>query len=195
VDVDYGPCDYDLRSNFTTNALFDLPFKGNRFKDGWQITAIGSVHSGTPFSVYDGIDQANVGAAGAAENAERPDLRPGANANPTGRREINGHPYWFDNSSSTSSPFVLQPSGIFGNLGRNTLVAPNYRDLDIGVSKNTTLSERTKLQLRADAFNATNHTNLGFPNANLFADPGAAGQISSTQGFQREIQLSAKFTF
>jgi hypothetical protein len=195
VNVDYGPCDYDLRSNFTTNALFDLPFKGNRFKDGWQITAIGSVHSGTPFSVYDGIDQANVGAAGAAENAERPDLRPGANANPTGRREINGHPYWFDNSSSTSSPFVLQPSGIFGNLGRNTLVAPNYRDLDIGVSKNTTLSERTKLQLRADAFNATNHTNLGFPNANLFADPGAAGQISSTQGFQREIQLSAKFTF
>ena len=196
-NVDYGPCDFDLRNNWTSNVVFQLPFTGNRFKEGWQVTAIASVHSGTPYSVYDGIDRANVGEAGAAANAERPDLF-GSNNNPSIRR-TSGGVFGFDPSA-----FTLQPAGIFGNLGRNTLTAPGIRTVDIGVSKNTRLSERSNLNLRLDIFNAANHTNFGFPSAALYTgvDPSGAsvpnptaGLITSTATTSRQLQLSAKFTF
>jgi len=156
------------------------------------------VHSGTPYSVYDAIDQANVGQAGAAANAERPDLV-GTNSDPNSIRRTAGGVFGFDPSA-----FALQPSGIFGNLGRNTLTAPGIRTVDIGVSKNTRLTERSALNLRLDVFNVANHTNFSFPNAALYTGVDAngngipnptAGLITSTATTSRQLQLSAKFTF
>jgi hypothetical protein len=197
-NVDYGPCDFDLRNNWTSNVVFQLPFTGNRLKEGWQLTAIASVHSGTPYSVYDAIDRANVGEAGAAANAERPDLV-GSNSNPNGIRRTSSGVFGFDPSS-----FALQPAGIFGNLGRNTLTAPGVRTVDLGVSKITRISERSNLNLRLDIFNVANHTNFAFPNAALYTGVDAsgngvpnptAGLITSTSTTSRQLQLSAKFTF
>ncbi len=196
---DYGPCDYDLRNNWTNNLVLAFPFHGNRLKEGWQLTAIGSVHSGTPFSPFDAFDRANVGAGGAANNAERPDLIQNRKGNPSGRRNTSTGVYFYDPSA-----FALQPAGVFGNLGRNTITAPGVRELDLGFAKATKISERTNLLIRADAFNLTNHTNFGFPNAALFegvdgagsaiANP-AAGQVTTTATTSRQIQLSAKFSF
>jgi len=192
-NVDYGPCDFDLRHNWTSNLILQLPFHGNRLKDGWQVSFITSVHSGTPYSVYDGIDQANVGAGGAAANAERPDLVPGRSNNPTGiRKTLAGSQqevFGFDPSA-----FQLQAFGFFGNLSRNTLVAPGVREVDFSLSKATKLTENKSLQLRLDIFNLANHTNFGFPNASLAAGS-AAGQITSTATTSRQLQLSAKFSF
>ena len=188
-DADYGPCDYDLRSNWTSNGIFTLPFTGSRWKEGYSLTAIGTVHSGTPYSVYDGIDQANVGQANVAANAERPNLVPGRSANPTGKRVVDGVTYGFDPTA-----FTLQPKGVFGDLSRNTLTAFGVRELDMGISKNTRLTEGKTLLIRAEAFNITNHTNLGFPSANLYGAANA-GEITSTATFARQIQLSAKFSF
>jgi len=143
--------------------ILQLPFQGNRLKEGWQLSLITSVHSGTPYSVYDGIDQANVGAGGAAANAERPDLVPGRSSNPTSVRITPTGVFGFDQSA-----FQLQPSGVFGNLGRNTLTAPGVREVDFSIAKNTKFTEGTSLQLRVDVFNLANHTNFGFPNAALF---------------------------
>ena len=196
TNKDYGPCDYDLRNNWTSNAIFTLPSNGSRWTEGWQLTAIGSVHSGTPFSVYDGVDRANVGVGGAANNAERPDLVVGRSSNPTGRRVTSLGTFGYDPTA-----FQLEPSGVFGDLSRNTLYALGVRELDMGLAKSTKLTEHTALLLRAEGFNVTNHTNLGFPNANLFADGPTtaqnetAGQITSTATTSRQIQLSAKFTF
>ena len=81
-------------------------------------TAIGTILSGTPFSVFDGFDEANVGAGGAANDAERPELVPGRSSNPTGRRNTSSGIFWFDPTA-----FQVQPVGIFGDLGRNTLIA------------------------------------------------------------------------
>jgi hypothetical protein len=95
--------------------------------------------------------------------------------------------------------FTLQPFGIFGNLGRNTLTSSGVRDVDMGVSKNTRISERTNLQLRLDVFNVLNHTNFGFPNAMLYTgidasrngipNP-AAGLITSTSTTGRRLRRS-----
>jgi Carboxypeptidase regulatory-like domain/TonB dependent receptor-like, beta-barrel len=188
-NVDHGPCDFDLRHNFTSNVIWQLPFQGNRIKDGWQLSLIAAVHSGTPYSVYDGTDQADVGQAGAAAAAERPDLVPGRSNNPTGVHITPTGVIGFD-----ATAFQLQPAGIFGNLGRNTLVAPGVRDFDFSVAKATKVTERTSAQLRLDIFNLANHTNFGFPNAALYtlATPGI---ITSTATTSRQLQLSAKFTF
>lgn len=193
-NIDYGPCDYDLRHNWTSNFIVGLPFHGNRWKDGWQLTSIISLHSGTPFSVVDGIDQANVGQAGAAQNGERPDLVPGANANPTGLTMTANGPSWFNPNA-----FQLQPYGQFGDLARNTLTGPGVFELDAGIAKTIRFTERMGLQLRAEAFNLTNHTNFGFPNAQLYTGAGTpnpfAGVITTTATTSRQLQLSAKFTF
>ncbi len=188
-NIDYGPCDFDLRHNWTSNLILNLPFRGNRLKDGWQLSLITSVHSGTPYSVYDGIDQANVGAGGAAANAERPDLVPGASSNPTGVRMTPLGVFGFQPSA-----FQLQAPGVFGDLGRNTLVAPGVREIDFSLAKNTKITESTSAQFRLDVFNIANHTNFGFPNASLAAGA-AEGQITSTATTSRQIQLSAKFIF
>jgi hypothetical protein len=188
-NIDYGPCDFDLRHNWTSNVILRLPFHGNRLKEGWQLSLITAVHSGTPYSVYDGIDQANVGAGGAAANAERPDLVPGKSNNPTGIRKTSLGVFGFD-----STAFHLQTPGFFGNLGRNTLVAPGVRDIDFSFAKDTKITERTSAQLRLDIFNLANHTNFGFPNASLAAGA-AEGQITSTATTSRQLQLSAKFVF
>ena len=198
-NVDYGPCDFDLRHNWTSNVIWQLPFQGNRLKEGWQLSLIASVHSGTPYSVYEGIDRADVGANGAAANAERPDLIPGASSNPTSVRKMSPYPLGFD-----SSAFQPQPIGVFGDLGRNTLIASGVRDFDFSLAKNTNISESTAVQLRFDLFNLANHTNFGFPNAQLYAGQDAsgnvlpnpaAGQITTTATTSRQLQLSAKFTF
>ena len=188
-NVDYGPCDFDLRQNWTSNLILNLPFRGNRLKEGWQLSLITSVHSGTPYSVYDGIDQANVGAGGAAANAERPDLVPGASNNPTGVRMTSLGVFGFQPSA-----FQLQTAGYFGNLGRNTLIAPGVREVDFSLAKITRITESTSAQLRLDIFNIANHTNFGFPNASLAAGS-AEGKITSTATTSRQIQLSAKFIF
>jgi hypothetical protein len=198
-NVDYGPCDFDLRHNWTSNLVLQLPFHGNRFKDGWQLSFITSVHSGTPYSVYDAFDRANVGAGSAAANAERPDIVPGRNPNPTGVRQTSTGVFGYDQSA-----FQPQPIGVFGNLGRNTLVASGIRDIDFSIAKETRITERTSAQLRLDVFNLANHTNFGFPNAALYVGQdvsgnvtpnGAAGQITSTATTSRQVQLSVKFIF
>jgi len=198
-NVDYGPCDFDLRHNWTSNLVLQLPFQGSRLKEGWQLGIISSIHSGTPYSVYDAFDRADVGANGAAANAERPDLVPGRNNNPTSVQKTSSGVFGFDPSA-----FQPQAIGIFGDLGRNTLVAPGIRDVDFSIAKATRITERTSAQLRLDIFNLANHTNFGFPNAALYigqdglgnvAPNGAAGQITSTATTSRQIQLSAKFIF
>jgi hypothetical protein len=188
-NIDYGPCDFDLRHNFTSNIIWQLPFQGNRLKNGWQLSLIAAVHSGTPYSVYDGIDQAEVGGAGAAANAERPDLVPGRSSNPTRVHITPSGVIGFD-----ATAFQLQAPGVFGDLGRNTLTAPGVREIDFSVAKETKITERTALQLRLDIFNLANHTNFGFPSAALFTGA-TPGVITSTSTTSRQLQLSAKFNF
>jgi Carboxypeptidase regulatory-like domain/TonB dependent receptor/TonB-dependent Receptor Plug Domain len=198
-NIDHGPCDYDLRSNFTNNLVYQLPFHGNRLKDGWQLSTIVSLHSGTPFSVFDGIDQANVGQAGAAANGERPNRVTGASDTSGGIRFTSLGVVGYN-----ASAFQLQPSGVFGDLTRNTLTSPGVFEWDLALSKVVKISERMGLQLRAEAFNLTNHTNFGFPNAQLYtgvnpdgtgvANP-SAGLITTTATTSRQLQFSAKFTF
>ncbi|HTR38877.1 MAG TPA: TonB-dependent receptor [Bryobacteraceae bacterium] len=165
-NAEKGPCSFDLRHNISANAVYVLPFKGNRLKEGWQITGIEAWHTGVPFSLGEG-DQADLG-----NNFDnpRPDVVAGCNV------YANQSPnQWYNPKCFSSSAY-----GTVGNMGRNALIGPGYVETDLGVMKETRITERISLQIRAELFNLFNHPNFSFPNTGVFT-AGSATSCSAAQ--------------
>jgi hypothetical protein len=53
--------------------------------------------------------------------------------------------------------YIQAGRGVYPNAGRNTLMLPGIRNLDLALSKRVRLGERRQLQFRAEAYNALNH--------------------------------------
>jgi hypothetical protein len=211
---DYSRCAYNANNVFRLNALYELPFHGNRFVQGWQITGIWSASSGLPFNVTDGIDLTNqLGIT----TTPRPNYNPNGAAYTSGAVSYpacNNTPIigranlWFNPTCFTPQAF-----GTLGNLGREALWGPGLTSVDMALLKTTRLSERVTLQFRAEVFNIFNRTNLSLPVASVFtgtASPtsqflgtvnpinyntATAGQILSAAVPSREIQLGLKLVF
>lgn len=99
---DRGPSAFDIRHTLRANGLVVLPFHGNKFVEGWQISGILSASTGTPFSATDGFDR-----AGLLNGAQRPNLNPGFTADSIVTHNQN---QWFNPAA-----FSLQPQGTIGN--------------------------------------------------------------------------------
>ena len=50
-----GPSDFDVRHRVSVNMSYDLPFKGNRFKDGWQVVVVEQAQTGNPLNIVTNI--------------------------------------------------------------------------------------------------------------------------------------------
>ena len=105
----------------------------------------------------------------------------------------------------------------FGNEGRDALRGPTFKQWDFAIYKNTQITERLGMQLRAEFFNILNHPNFSKPIPAFLADAGQQGIGTNgvSQGFYnlsatgdvgignpflggggpRGIQLAAKFSF
>jgi len=106
----------------------------------------------------------------------------------------------------------------FGNLGRNSLIGPHFRQFDFSLFKRTQLTERLNMELRFEGYNILNHPNFANPYLpNFIADAAqqginpngtSAGALHLTatgdvgigypflgSGGPRSLQLAAKFTF
>jgi hypothetical protein len=79
-----------------------------------------------------------------------------------------------------------------GTLGRNALRGPGFWNVDLGIGKNLALTDRVRFQIRADMFNAFNHTNFSGINTNIVN--ASFGMFTSTRG-ARGMQLNARLTF
>jgi hypothetical protein len=196
-DYDWGRSSFDVRHNFVQNAMFSLPFKGNKLIEGWQITEIWNVSTGMPINILQGFDNG----LGAAIQASRPNYSRAAGCSPdrklTGAPSIPAAPgarQWFDPACYSEAPF-----GTLGNVPRNSLDAPAVFQLDMTVKKNIKLTEKMKTEFRAEFFNILNHPMFNAPGAGIFSGTGvrnpSAGQITSTSRPSRQIQLALKFTF
>jgi len=198
---DYGNCTFDLRHNFVGNVIYQLPFRGNRLVEGWQVSGIVTLQSGSPFAISDGFDQ-----AGLDNNVAdtRPDAVAGCNPYVRKRAALGPivEPEWLN---PVSTCFTLEPAGTLGNAGRNTLVGPRLINVDFALLKNTKITERLQVQFRAEFFNLANRSDFLAPNASLFSAAGAtdAGTPNPLYGFiagtvpnsQREIQFGLKLIF
>jgi len=188
-----GPSTFDTRHRFTAALNLDLPVwnAAGKFGSGWQLNWIASVQSGRPIPIITSNDN-----TGRFYFNQRPDVVPGVNP-------ILSH--WNPASGYLNPLAFAQPAdGTFGNLGRNSVFGPGYRNLDFSITKNTQIVERLKLQLRAEFFNVFNHPNFSLPNGSVGS--GAAGVISTTPdvaqgnpglggGGPRVLQLAAKVVF
>jgi hypothetical protein len=114
---------------------------------------------------------------------------------------------WFNPSA-----FAVPPAGQFGNAGRNILRGSGFAQFDTALHKDFPITERRKFTVGVEAYNLFNHPNFGVPSntqsplslggngdavfkdaAGNFADN--AGQILTTAGTARQIQLAGRFTF
>jgi hypothetical protein len=157
-NADKGPCSFDLRHNISFNAVYMFPFKGNRWKEGWQLSGVTSWHTGVNTSVGEG-DQMDTGNTFDNERPNYSPNAPGCNNNLYANQSVN---QWFNINCFTPSTY-----GSAGNLGRNVIVGPGYAETDIGVTKNTKITERVSLQFRAEIFNIFNHPNFSVPGGTI----------------------------
>jgi hypothetical protein len=96
---------------------------------------------------------------------------------------------WFNPAA-----FAVPASGTFGNERRNTLIGPDWRDLDVSMGKSFKLSEGMRIEIRADSFNFFNHPNFNGPSAAVGQGAADPGVITGANG-ARSIQLGGRLTF
>jgi hypothetical protein len=90
------------------------------------------------------------------------------------------------------SAFPIPVPGTDGNLGRNTFTGPGYAEVDMALEKQFRLTERFKLGIRGEAYNAFNHVNLNAPVLDLSS--ATFGQSTSTLS-PRQFQVGARLSF
>jgi hypothetical protein len=193
-----GPTDNDRRHVASISGLWKLDYYTGshsvirQIVNGWTISPIVSLQSGSPFSIVSGTNN-NFDSA----NANRPDLVPGVNAflDPHRSRFVAAKE-WFNTAAfMQNGPGVLGgigPGGADGNAPRDYLRAPGYRDIDLGVFRDFHFLERYTFQLRGEATNAFNLVSLNAPTANLKS--ALNGQVTSAAS-PRLIQIGARLTF
>lgn len=154
----------DTPHNLTVNSVWELPFGRGRklatsgpvswFAGGWQINGILSAVSGQPFYVTSSGTSLN--APGSAQRAdqvkESVQILGGA-----GRGQS-----YFD-------PMAYRPvtDARFGTAGFNSLRGPGIFNLDMGLFREFAITERWRMQFRAEAFNATNTPHFANPGTNV----------------------------
>jgi hypothetical protein len=204
-----GPSNFDVTHAFTVSAAQDLHleevFSGRSrvLSQGWELLSISTITSGSPFTVYSGIQQTGVGTVG----ADRPDEtgKPHLSTAHSGTRRREDY---FGLGAGNATYFSI-PTGIaggtgpnsgrFGTLGRNTFRGPAYYDFDYALIKTTPIGkrrsglEKADLQFRGEFFNVFNVVNMGLP-ANTIKGSGF-GVISKTAGTSRQIQFSLKLIY
>jgi hypothetical protein len=188
--VDRGVCGHDITNVLRINSLYALPFHANRLVSGWQITGIASKYSGLPFTVNGGTNQVDP-----SGNSVRPIYVAGCDPY-QGARTVST---WFNPAC-----YAATAPGFMGNTGRNTLRGPGFFDMDLGLLKDTKLTERLNMQFRAEAFNLLNHANFAPPaaplplnaNGNPVGGATSGAILSTAQGSTpRQIQFALKFLF
>ena len=124
------------------------------FARGWQLAGIARVQSGSPVAV---TQQPNLNAF-AGFGIQRPNLL----RDPSLASDARSTARWFDTSA-----FAAAPQFTIGNASRNPVVGPGYQTLDLMIGKTFPITERVRLELRAEAFNSLNTPPLGNPNGTL----------------------------
>ncbi|HEX8195218.1 MAG TPA: TonB-dependent receptor [Pyrinomonadaceae bacterium] len=184
-----GLSDFHRKHQFNGSFNYSLPFgKGRAFfgdaggltqtlLGGWQLNGIVSLLSGRPFTPQ-------FSAADVAQ--QRPDI--------IGDPYENIPPGLLFNPAAFRRPVATPDDpNLYGNAGRNILIGPSFKSVDLSLMKNFRLRENVKLQFRAESFNVFNHPNYQVPVFQL--DNSRVGQVSQTANEGREFQFALKLLF
>jgi hypothetical protein len=218
IQADRGPSDFNAKYRLVLSSVYDLPF-GRKWitspgwrrglLGNWQAAGILTSQTGSPFTVDLPASQSG-SAIAAFGNPTRPDVISNpyvagpvmANPNPACHTTISQGGMAADVVDQPGSWFntcaFVQPTGEFGDLGRNTMTGPGLENLDFSMYKNIILrKESHRLQLRGEVFNLFNHPNFDIP-SRLFGGLNF-GEVLSENAYgnkpPRQIQLGLKYIF
>jgi hypothetical protein len=191
-----GLATWDRRHIFTESVIYELPFgPGKRWAQsgpagwvlgGWQVNGLWTWESGLPLDIT--ISSTSLNAPG---NGNRPNVNgPVAILGRTGPGQL-----YFDTSA-----FSAPKANTLGNVGRDVLHGPRLFDIDFSIFRKFRITERVRMEFRAESFNLTNTPWFDRPDTN-FSDA-AFGQVTTAQGNQsvkvnmnRSLQGSLRLTF
>jgi hypothetical protein len=195
---DSAPSTFDREHVAFGNFIYDMPFfrsTSNRAAKaaigGWKWSGIVSLWSGAPLNVT--VGGTNVCTV-VPNCSNRPDLTGPISYPKTETYAYGKAPVvqWY-----STGAFSTPALGTFGNLPRNYLRGPGRFNTNLSLFKNFNFTESRYLEVRFDAFNAFNHTQLnayGTSNIGSSTTSGNWGQIT-TAFDPRKLQLSLKLVF
>jgi len=206
--------DYDQREVVAMSGVYK-PIFGFHSKvaraiaNGWTLTSIVQLQSGLPFNVTTGSDNNADGIVN-----DRPNIVNGGTGhlNSVGKSRVAAMADWIDPSQFCSygqtTPITggsnaacngAGPAGSDGTVRQNTFDAPGRRDIDASIFRDISITERVKFQVRGEATNVFNLTNLPAPTGTLTSGPTSFGHItgSITGGYfsNRIIQVGGRILF
>ena len=193
LEAEYGPSLFDARHRFVASASWEpriaaaRPAAVRHVFGGWQLNAIATLNSGTPFTVS---DTANV-----SLQANSPPISGFAASRPNLVGDPNAGPHTVDawiSRSAFERLNVQTQAGQFGNAGRNIARGPGYANLDVSLVRTFAITQGTRLEARIESFNVTNHVNFGLPVADL--NSSSFGRIFSASP-PRLMQFAVKLIF
>ena len=121
--------------------------------NGWSVNGIATFYSGDPLNVIVNKDNDFDGNA----SGDRPDVVGKWYLSPD-RSRAQAIGAWFNTAA-----FAQNQPGMLGNLGRNVLTGPGSKNIDLGIQRSFRITERNRLQFRAEGFNMMNWVNLQRP--------------------------------
>lgn len=189
-----GLSDFNAEHTFVANFVWEpIP--------SWRVSGIVRMRSGNPITPFVQTNRSRSlwsPSLGPGTGPDRPSYAAGYSA----ANAVTGNPLqWF-----VPNAFVLQPAGTFGNVGRNELLGPDLKTVDLAFSKFFALrrlpADRARLELRVEVFNALNRPNYGPPSLVAFsgtsdneAPLASFGQIRTTVTSARQVQLGVRLSF
>jgi outer membrane receptor protein involved in Fe transport len=210
--VDYGNSNFDNRHRIAVSAIWAVPYAHNMkgaaraILDGWEFAPVFTARTGAPYTVYD-LTNTNYIYTRVAANEVIP-----VNGNEHQYAGPNSYDLYnfsnipvseYVNPTTGDSDFGPFPANM---TGRNYFHAPGVLNLDLGIYKSVRLTEHMSLQLRLEAYNALNHSNL-YVNTGSAYIAGGSGFITESYGTppvllldganqeNRNVQLGAKLIF
>ena len=168
LDLDKGPADFDARHRLTAAGTWAIPFmRENAIVGGWNLNAVYTYQSGTPFTVFD-------------SGGKRLDVI----GNTDGPHSTT---QWFNTAAFKPA------SGTQGTEKRNSLRGPGTNVLDLSLFKIFHTS-RGSFELRLEAFNVFDKAQYNLP-GQVYGDPNF-GKITGTRlNSERQMQFGARYFF
>jgi len=205
LDRARGPSNFDIRHSFSSAVTYNIPTLSNNgfgraVLGGWALDTIVVARSAAPVNI--------IATQSFLPSGDLINFRPNL---------IQGVPLYVDDPSVGAgrrinrAAFAAPPAGQQGNLGRNALRAFSVWQADLALRRQFNITERLKLQFRAEFFNVFNHPNFANPNGSLsIATFGQSTQMFGSSlsggggsglnplyqiGGPRSIQLALKIQF
>src|SRR5262249_16607250 len=171
-----GNSSFDLRRRFTWNFTYEFPRMGGslaKLKNGWGFDGVVSLQDGQPFHLnylFEGDY------SGAGQGFDRPDVIGPIHYGSLPNNFLDMSAFaapctWstLHDSEDSSEQNCVPGTRHFGNLRRNSLRGPAFKEFNFSLFKNTPITERVTLALRAEFFNILNHPNFSSPILPAFA--------------------------